>query len=324
MVVVFALAAALLYGSADFLGGAASRQTRAMSVVTVSAPVGALAMLVVALVGGGSAQAGGLAWAAAAGAFGGVGLIVFYAGLAAGPMSVVAPVSALVSTVLPVGVALAGGERPGGHVYAGVIACLAAIGLVSSQGARSAKPVTPAAAAGRTGSVGPAGLAPQNQPATVTGQAAAGGDPVVGQPGSHHGRARGLGYGIAAGLSFGIFFVFLRNAGASGVFWPVCVARLAGTSVVLAAAVVFGARPVWRSAGSVWWATVGSGILDAAANICYVLATRAGLFGIAVVLTSLYPGITVLLARVVLGERTRAVQRAGLVLAAAGVALVTV
>ncbi len=53
------------------------------------------------------------------------------------------------------------------------------------------------------------------------------------------------------------------------------------------------------------------------------LATRAGLFGIAAVLTSLYPGITVLLARVVLGERMRAVQRAGLLLAAAGVLLVT-
>lgn len=301
MVVVFALAAALLYGSADFLGGAASRQTRAMSVVSVSAPVGAMAMLAVALVGGGSAHGSGLAWAAAAGTVGGVGLIVFYAGLAAGPMSVVAPVSALTSTILPVGVALAGGERPGMHVYAGVIACLAAVGLVSLQGARPAKSL-----------------------ASAAGQAGAGGDGDVSAPGGHHGTARGLGYGIAAGLSFGVFFVFLRNAGTSGVFWPVCVARLAGTSVVLAAALLLGARPVWRSAGSVWWATVGSGILDAAANICYVLATRAGLFGIAVVLTSLYPGITVLLARAVLGERTRAVQRIGLVLAAAGVALVSV
>ena len=44
--------------------------------------------------------------------------MVFYAGLAAGPMSVVAPVSALVSTVLPVGVAVATGEHLGGLVYA--------------------------------------------------------------------------------------------------------------------------------------------------------------------------------------------------------------
>ena len=55
-----------------------------------------------------------------------------------------------------------------------------------------------------------------------------------------------------------------------------------------------------------------------------MLATRAGLFGLAVVLTSLYPGITVLLARFVLHERMRLPQRAGLLLAAAGVVLVTI
>jgi uncharacterized membrane protein len=66
-----------------------------------------------------------------------------------------------------------------------------------------------------------------------------------------------------------------------------------------------------------------SGVLDASANIWYVLATRAGLFGIAVVLTSLYSGVTVLLARVLLGERMRGVQRAGLALAALGIVLVT-
>jgi len=67
-----------------------------------------------------------------------------------------------------------------------------------------------------------------------------------------------------------------------------------------------------------------SGVIDAAANVCYVWATRVGLFGLAVVITSLYPGITVLLARLLLGERLRWIQRAGLVLAAVGVVLVTV
>ena len=68
---------------------------------------------------------------------------------------------------------------------------------------------------------------------------------------------------------------------------------------------------------------LGSGVFDAAANIFYVLATRHGLFSLAVVITSLYPAMTVLLARVVLGERMRGLQRAGLVLAALGVVLVT-
>jgi len=64
-------------------------------------------------------------------------------------------------------------------------------------------------------------------------------------------------------------------------------------------------------------------VLDAAANVCYIVATRSGLFGLAVVLTSLYPGITVLLARVSLGERLSPAQKAGLLLAGLGVVLVT-
>ena len=66
---------------------------------------------------------------------------------------------------------------------------------------------------------------------------------------------------------------------------------------------------------------LASGAFDATANVCYVLATRAGLFGLAVVITSLYPGITVLLARLTLGERMRSLQRAGLALAALGIVL---
>lgn len=67
-----------------------------------------------------------------------------------------------------------------------------------------------------------------------------------------------------------------------------------------------------------------SGAFDALANVCYLMATRAGLFGLAVVITSLYPGITVLLARLTLGERMRLIQRAGLGLAALGIVLLTV
>jgi drug/metabolite transporter (DMT)-like permease len=299
MVIMFALAAAVLYGSADFLGGAASRHSRALSVAALSVPAGALVMLAAAVVSGGQAPTAGLGWAIAAGVFGAIGIMVFYAGLAAGPMSVVAPVSALVSTVLPVGVAVASGEHLGLLVYVGAAVCLMATVLVSLERGTSAR--TPANAAART-------------PANAAGSRFLGGHPAL----------RGLVYGTAAGAMFGIFFVSLRNAGTSGVFWPVCTARMANAAVVIAIAVLARARPVGREAGSrVLAAAIGSGVLDASANLCYVLATRAGLFGIAAVLTSLYPGITVLLARVVLRERMQAVQRFGLLLAGVGVVLVT-
>ena len=301
MIIVFALAAAVLYGSADFLGGAASRRLRASSVLTVSGPVGAAVLVIAALLTGGSLAVAGLPWAVAAGACGGVGLIVFYAGLAAGPMRVVAPVSALVSTVLPVGVVIAAGERPGPAVYAGGLICVLATVLVSMEGRADPGGRPP----------GP----PDRRSAPSGGQPPRPDHPPV---------ARGLAYGAVAGIMFGLFFLFLREAAMSGVLWPSALSRATGAAVVLGVAVWAGAPPAWRGASPrVLAAVIGSGLLDAIANVCYVLATRAGLFGIAVVLTSLYPGVTVLLARLVLGERIRPLQLAGLLLAIAGIAVVS-
>jgi drug/metabolite transporter (DMT)-like permease len=302
MVTVFALAAALCYGSADFLGGAATRRAPVLSVLGISASAGAAIVLAAALLAGGPPAAAGVGWGSCAGAAGGIGLMFFYAGLAAGPMSVVAPLSSLVSIVLPVGVALAAGERPGPLVYLGALICLGAIVLVSSGGgSQAASPL-------RSSSGPPAG---------------SGGASTA--PRRRHGLGRGIWYGIASGAAFGMFFVFIRNGGESGALWPVAVSRVTGLAVVLAAAAVMRARPVhWRAGGRLFAAALMSGVLDATANIWYVLATRAGLFGIAVVLTSLYSGVTVLLARVLLGERMRVVQRIGLALAAAGIILVTI
>ena len=285
MVTVFALAAALLYGSADFLGGAATRRAHVLSVLLVSGTAGVVVVGLAALLAGGPPRAAGIAWGACAGAAGGVGFMFFYAGLAAGPMSVVAPVSALMSTVLPVAAALAEGEHPGLRVAAGALTCVAAIVLVSSGGGQ---------ASGQASFLG-------------------------------HRTVRGVGYGIASGVAFGAFFLFIRNGGESGALWPVVVARLAGTLIFLLAAASTWTGPVgWRRDGRLFAAALGAGVLDASANVCYVLATRAGLFGLAVVLTSLYPGVTVLLARFVLGERMRLARWAGLALAAAGILLVTV
>jgi len=323
MVTVFALAAALLYGSADFLGGMATRHAHVLSVLLVSSTAGMAVTVGAALLAGGSPQAAGIAWGACAGAAGGVGFMFFYAGLAAGPMSVVAPLSALVSTVLPIAVALAEGERPGSRVYAGALVCVAAIVLVSSGGTEAAEPVAPAAT-GRDGTSGRPGTrltVPSRQVAGLPGPVA----PVrEGRRAVRRTAARGIGYGFAAGVAFGMFFLFIRNGGESGALWPVAVARAAGTLVVLAAAAGTRVGPLrWPQNGRVFLAALGAGVLDASANVCYVLATRAGLFALAVVLTSLYPGVTVLLARVVLGERMNWPRRAGLALAAAGILLVT-
>jgi drug/metabolite transporter (DMT)-like permease len=280
MVILLGLAAAVLYGSGDFLGGLAARRAHVLAVLTLAESAGAAVALAAAALSPGSPSLVGLAWGIGAGLIGGLGLIIFYIGLAAGPMSVVAPVSGLVSTVLPVAVALADGERPGAGVYAGALLCLVAIVLASS--AR---------------------------------------DTSVAQRHNRPGRA--IAYGIAAGVSFGLFFLLIRNAGQTGELWPVAAARIGELAVVLAVAAVLRRGPRLRGADRWLLLTATSaGVIDVIANICYVAATRTGMFGLAVVLASLYPGITVLLARVVLGERLRWVQRAGLGLAAIGILLV--
>jgi drug/metabolite transporter (DMT)-like permease len=293
VVTIYALAAALLYGSADFLGGVATRRATALAILPASALAGVVVVLIAAVVSGEPAKTAGLGWGLAAGAVGGVGLIVFYSGLAEGPMSVVAPTSALTATVLPVGVALAEGERANPAVYIGAVICLAAIVLVSSSGTPSAET--------------------EGGSTTLTGRLA--------KRGFH---LRAISYGMGAGITFGLFFVFLRNAGQSGALWPIVASRLAGLVIIVAAVIVTKSKPVIAAGGTrLLLATYGSGVLDASANVSYVIATRAGLFGLAVVLTSLYPGVTVLLARFVLRERLHRAQLAGLALAALGVILVT-
>src|SRR6266571_7369255 len=132
MVVLLGLAAAVLYGTGDFLGGLAARRAQVLVVLMLAETASVIVALPAAATSPGPARLAGLAWGIGAGLVGGLGLIIFYIGLAAGPMSVVAPVSGLVSTILPVTVALAEGERPGAAVYAGGLLCLVAIVLASS------------------------------------------------------------------------------------------------------------------------------------------------------------------------------------------------
>ena len=295
MVVLLGLAAAVLYGGGDFLGGMATRRAHVLTVLMLVETVAVIVSVAVAVVSGGPASLPGLAWGFSAGAIGGLGLIIFYVGLAAGPMSVVAPVSGLVATVLPVAVALAGGEHPGAGVYAGALLCLVAIVLASS-----ASETAEIAEAGDPSSSARTGLA---------------------HPPRRLGRA--IAYGTASGVSFGLFFLLIRNAGQSGEVWPVAAGRIGELAVVLAAAAVL--RPGLRGfRGGLPLAAASAGVIDVVANLCYVAATRTGAFGLAVVLASLYPGVTVLLARVVLGERLRWIQRVGLGLAAVGILLVTI
>jgi drug/metabolite transporter (DMT)-like permease len=144
-------------------------------------------------------------------------------------------------------------------------------------------------------------------------------EPASGHPAPGIGL-RPVALAIAAGLAFGLFFVALDHAGTEVGIWPLVGARMASVSLfaALGAARVTAASPPRAAAG----AAIGAGVLDATANVCYVLALSHGLLSVVAVLTALYPAGTVLLARYVLGERLGRVQQTGL--AVAGLAAVLI
>ncbi len=136
MVIVLALSSALVYGAADFCGGLASRRSAALAVVGGSQLAGLLALLLLLPVLGGSPTGSDALWGAAAGLAGALGLAVFYRALAAGVMSVVAPVTAVCAAAVPVVVGLALGESLQLASVLGTGLALAAVALVAAEGGR--------------------------------------------------------------------------------------------------------------------------------------------------------------------------------------------
>jgi len=126
-----ALASSLAYGAADFLGGVAARGAHVLRVVVIAAPASLLVELLLWPAVGARLAAGAVAWGAASGLASAAAFALLYRTLAIGPMSVLSPVTALVSAALPVSVGLIGGERPGGLAVGGMTLALVAVVIVS-------------------------------------------------------------------------------------------------------------------------------------------------------------------------------------------------
>lgn len=133
MTVALALVAAVLYGLSDFIGGVASRRTSVWP-VGLLACVGALAgSLVIAAVDHGDPTRSDLLYGLLAGVGSGTGTAFLYRGLAAGRMGVVAPVSAVGAVLIPLLVAVVGGERPELIGWVGFALALPGIWFVSRE-----------------------------------------------------------------------------------------------------------------------------------------------------------------------------------------------
>ena len=136
------------------------------------------------------------------------------------------------------------------------------------------------------------------------------------------GLAAGVTLALVAALGFGLFVVGLDAASDGGATWAVVVARASSTSLALCAVLVV-AAPLWPPT-SLLPAIAAVGLFDTTANVLVAFATTYGSAGIVAVLSALYPLTTIVLARIVLGERLDRHRRVGGVLALAGAALVAV
>jgi drug/metabolite transporter (DMT)-like permease len=114
---------------------------------------------------------------------------------------------------------------------------------------------------------------------------------------------------VVAGVSFGLFLVFIHWAGDAGVLWPLSVAR--ATSMGVLAAIGGASRRLRLPWGGALGLTGLAGVLDTGGNAFFVLAAQLGRLDVAGVLSSLYPAATVALACLYLRERLTGRQAVG-------------
>jgi uncharacterized membrane protein len=185
MLFILTLASATFYGSADFLGGLASRRANTIAIVVISQLAGLVALgLMVPILPASSPVRADWMWGAAAGLTGGIGVALLYRALAIGSMAIVAPITAVCAVTVPVAIAIAFGERPGAGPTAGIALAILAIVLVSQQTMVQSEDETAARA-----------------------------------------RLSSIGVALASGVAIGLFFLTLAETSAAAGMWPLVAAR---------------------------------------------------------------------------------------------------
>jgi drug/metabolite transporter (DMT)-like permease len=287
-----ALAGAMIYGVADFLGGVASRRARAVTVAACAAAAGLVPLGLGAAFLGADFSDDTLLWGGIAGVSGSMGVLLLYAALAVGPMSVLSPLTAVVAASVPVLVAVVGGTALSPLGIASLVVALVSVVLVSTIRERSgARPTRRGLIAALVAGCGFGGLVVAYDQAPQAGFATL----------------------LTARL---VQVVFMVAAALVAVAWT---HRPRRRSVVAPQDVKPAASPGGR--GRFIALVLACGILDAGANVFIQTALQASdapaTLPIVGVLNSLYPLGTVLLAWVVLRERLARAQIVGLALAVA-------
>lgn len=313
MATLLALVAATSWGASDFLGGLAGRRSVGESTIAISFTaqiIGFVGLAILASATPGTLTGRDVAIGLLAGVGGGIGIALLYRGLRIGRMGVVAPITGVGAAAIPVIYSAVSGEHPTTLAWFGVAVSLAAIVLVSREPDRASRTV-PAMVPASTSGTAPG-------PDAVSG---AGPDLTAAHPRWQVGPP-GLLEAIGGGIGFGIIFVMLDQTSPGSGLWPLVPMKMSAALLFLLVGLV--ARKPLLPERAALAPVIGVGVLDNLANVVYLLATRSGLLALVAVISSLYPVITVLLARGVLDEQLQRIQIGGLVLAGVGVTLIAV
>ena len=280
--VIVGLTSALVYGAADFLGGVASTRISAIRVSALSALSGLALLLLLLPFVGGEWSASAIGYGLIAGTAGAIAIALLYACLAIGPMSILSPLTAVVSAIVPLLIGLARGERfsPIGYVAIGIaLVAVVLVGFVKETGAvrPSLRGVVMAIGSGSMIGIYLAFLDLTPPESGLL--------PII------------TGRTVAVVLTFA----------AIGLLALVAVRRPSLRT-----------STGWR--GGLRFALL-CGFVDAAANVGLLLGLRIGELSVVSVLTALYPAGTIILAAVVLKERIAPVQYVGLALALTAAAM---
>jgi drug/metabolite transporter (DMT)-like permease len=289
--VIIGISSALVFGSADFLGGMASKRIAAIRATAIAAVVGLALQLVALPFVGGTWSTEAVAWGALSGITGALAISLLYACLAIGPMSILSPLTAVVSAIVPMTVGLVQGERlqPIGYVALGVaLVAVVLVGFVPERGALrpSLRGVLMAITSGAL--IG-AFLVIIDQTPVDSGLV-----PLI------------LNRVVTAVIMFSAVGVVAIIAWRRRAPLRADATALATPRATIAAGWLPGL-----------WFAAACGIVDAIANAGVLLGLRLGELTVMSVLTALYPAGTIILAAIVLRERIAPVQVVGLVLALA-------
>lgn len=331
LTVILGLAGALVYGAADFLGGLAARRISALRVTAVGALSGVVLLALGSLLVPGRWSWEAVLWGGISGVTGAAAIALLYACLAIGPMSILSPLTAVTSAIVPLTWGLVTGSQLGVIAYPAFALALVAVVLVGFVPSKEAVRPTLAGLLMAVASgtlIGAfyilidqtpddSGLVPLVVNRSVSGSimitlilvlavvAAARHVRATDAPLAVLDGAHGAPHGLAA-----------DTPAATG---PAVAGQPdggAGTRLLRASAAAL--RGGWRGG---FWLAVGCGLLDAVANIIVIVGLRVGELTIVSVLTALYPAGTILLAAVVLRERIARLQWVGLALALAASAM---